>query len=122
MKTPQIILIALALMLMSGVVSAQVCTPVVTNGSLIGNGTLTAPLGVSTAVQVVQVLTVGTLPLAALLSNAGFWDRPRGLAAVLDDDDKIVEDTARSNRFLKLRRDPQTFPRYASCWWVARLP
>jgi hypothetical protein len=49
---------------------------------------------------------------AELLWNNAFWDLPRGLAAVLDDDDEIVEVTPDYIQILKCRRDPLRFPRH----------
>ena len=46
-----------------------------------------------------------------LLWSAGFWDAPRGLAAVLDDGDLIVEVTEAAIEILKLKRDRQVFMR-----------
>jgi TubC N-terminal docking domain len=51
---------------------------------------------------------------AELLWNAGFWDRPRGLAALLDVDDEIVDVTGEEVAILKCRRDIQRFRRNAS--------
>jgi hypothetical protein len=41
--------------------------------------------------------------------NAGFWDMPRGLAAVLDTEDEIGEVTQDYIEIWKLRRDRQRF-------------
>jgi hypothetical protein len=49
-----------------------------------------------------------------LLWNAGFWDSPRGLAAVLDSDDEIVEVTPDFIEILKTRRDLLRFRRRGS--------
>jgi hypothetical protein len=49
---------------------------------------------------------------AELLWNAGFWDAPRGLAAVLSRGDEIVEVTPDYIKILRCRRDILTFPRY----------
>lgn len=46
-----------------------------------------------------------------LLWNAGFWDLPRGLAAVLEADDEIAEVTADAIKILKMRGELQTFRR-----------
>jgi hypothetical protein len=47
---------------------------------------------------------------AELLWNGGFfWDSPRGLAALLDADDEIVEVTPEVITILKYRRDIQHF-------------
>jgi hypothetical protein len=45
------------------------------------------------------------------LWNASFWDQPRGLLAVMDPDDEIIEVTADTIRILKLHRHIQTFRR-----------
>jgi hypothetical protein len=47
-----------------------------------------------------------------LLWNASFWDRPRGLAAVLDAEDEIVEVAPDHIAVLKMRRDLLRFRRY----------
>jgi hypothetical protein len=49
-----------------------------------------------------------------LLWNAGYWDRPRGLASLLDCDDEIVEVTGDEIAILKCRRDIQRFRRNVS--------
>jgi len=49
-----------------------------------------------------------------LLWNASFWDSPRGLAAVLDVDDEIVEVTADYISILKIKRDLLKFRRTAA--------
>jgi hypothetical protein len=49
---------------------------------------------------------------AELLWNAAFWDLPRGLASVLDADDKIDEVTAAYISVLKVRRDLLRFRRH----------
>jgi hypothetical protein len=49
-----------------------------------------------------------------LLWNAGFWDSPRGLAALLDPEDEIGEVTADYIEVLKCRRDLQRFRRCAT--------
>jgi hypothetical protein len=49
---------------------------------------------------------------AELLWNAGFWDRPRGLAAVLDAEDEIVEVAPDCIAILKVRRDVLRFRRH----------
>jgi hypothetical protein len=49
-----------------------------------------------------------------LLWNAGYWDRPRGLAAILDGDDEIVEVSADTITMLKLRRELVRFRRHAA--------
>jgi len=49
-----------------------------------------------------------------LLWNANFWDSPRGLAAVLDVDDEIVEVTADYISILKIKRDLLKFRRTAA--------
>jgi hypothetical protein len=46
-----------------------------------------------------------------LLWNGGFWDCPRGLAAVLDPDDEIVEVSAEFITVLKTKRDVLRFRR-----------
>jgi hypothetical protein len=46
-----------------------------------------------------------------LLWNAGFWDQPRGLAAVMDPGDQIVEVTADAIAILKFKHDLQRFYR-----------
>ena len=47
-----------------------------------------------------------------LLWNASFWDLPRGLAAVLDADDEIVEVTGEHITILKYHRDLLAFRRH----------
>jgi hypothetical protein len=47
--------------------------------------------------------------LSERLWNAGFWDRPRGLAALLDPEDEIREVTADYIEILKFGRDLQRF-------------
>jgi hypothetical protein len=49
-----------------------------------------------------------------LLWNGGFWDSPRGLAAVLDSEDEIVEVTADYISILKTRHHLLRFRRYAA--------
>jgi hypothetical protein len=49
---------------------------------------------------------------AELLWNAGFSDCPRGLAAVVDPDDEIVEVTSDTTPILKCRRDLLSFRRH----------
>jgi len=49
---------------------------------------------------------------AELLWNAGFWDSPRGLAAVLDAEDEIGEVTPDYIEILKIRRDVLRFRRH----------
>jgi hypothetical protein len=49
-----------------------------------------------------------------LLWNANFWDSPRGLAAVLDADDEIVEVAAEYIAILKVKRDLLKFRRTAA--------
>jgi hypothetical protein len=51
---------------------------------------------------------------AELLWNAGFWDCPRGLAAVLDAEDEIVEVTPEYIAILKTRRDLLKFRRHVA--------
>jgi hypothetical protein len=51
---------------------------------------------------------------AELLWNAGFWDFPRGLAALLDPEDEIVEVTPDSIAIAKCRRDIQRFRRHTA--------
>jgi hypothetical protein len=51
---------------------------------------------------------------AELLWNAGFWDRPRGLAAVLDPDDEIVEVAPDYIAILKTKRDLLRFRRHTA--------
>ena len=46
-----------------------------------------------------------------LIWNGNFWDSPRGLAAVMDDDDEIAEVTADSIEILKTRRNMVRFYR-----------
>jgi len=48
-----------------------------------------------------------------LLWNASFWDLPRGLAAVLDPGDEIVEVTSEIITVLKTRHDLLRFARHA---------
>ena len=48
---------------------------------------------------------------AELLWNANYWDLPRGLAAVLDQDDEIAEVSAEEILVLKYRRDLLHFRR-----------
>jgi hypothetical protein len=49
-----------------------------------------------------------------LLYNVNFWDSPRGLAAVLDLQDEIVEVTSDHIAILKTRRDLLKFRRHAA--------
>jgi hypothetical protein len=49
-----------------------------------------------------------------LLWSSGFWDSPRGLAAVLDVDDEIVEVAAGYIAILKVKRDLLKFRRTAA--------
>jgi hypothetical protein len=49
-----------------------------------------------------------------LLYNVNFWDSPRGLAAVLDEDDQIVEVTPDQIAILKVRRDLLRFRRHVA--------
>jgi len=49
-----------------------------------------------------------------LLWNAGFWDTPRGLAAVLDPEDEIDQVTPEYISILKIRRDLLRFRRHAA--------
>ena len=51
---------------------------------------------------------------AELLWNANFWDRPRGLAAVLDREDEIVEVAPDYIAILKVKRDLLRFRRTAA--------
>lgn len=51
---------------------------------------------------------------AELLWNAGFWDCPRGLAAVLEPSDEIGDVTTDYIEIWKLRRDRQRFMRRVS--------
>ncbi len=51
---------------------------------------------------------------AELLWGSGFWSQPRGLAAVLGDDDEIVEVTADHIAILCLERNLLRFNRRAS--------
>jgi hypothetical protein len=51
---------------------------------------------------------------AELLWNADFWDSPRGLAALLDPEDEIVEVTPDCIEIVKCRRDIQRFRRHAA--------
>ena len=48
-----------------------------------------------------------------LLWNSGFWDYPRGLAAVLDGEDEIAEVREEYIEVLKIRRDLLRFRRHA---------
>jgi hypothetical protein len=48
------------------------------------------------------------------LWNSGFWDSPRGLAAVLDEGDEIAEVTADYISILKVKRDLLRFRRHAA--------
>jgi hypothetical protein len=48
---------------------------------------------------------------AELLWNAGFWDSPRGLAAVVDSGDEIIEVACDFIKILKTRRDLLRFQR-----------
>jgi hypothetical protein len=48
---------------------------------------------------------------AELLWNAGFWDRPRGLAAVLEPNDEIAGVTPEVIEIVKMRRDVLRFRR-----------
>jgi hypothetical protein len=47
-----------------------------------------------------------------LLFNSGYWDQPRGLAAVLDADDEVVEVTTEAITILKTKRDLLRFRRH----------
>ena len=49
-----------------------------------------------------------------LLWSSGYWDLPRGLAAVLDSEDEIVKVTPDYIAILKTRRDLLRFRRYAT--------
>jgi hypothetical protein len=49
---------------------------------------------------------------AELLWNNGFWDSPRGLAAVLDPEDEIAEVTPNYIAILKVHRDLLRFRRH----------
>jgi hypothetical protein len=51
---------------------------------------------------------------AELLWNAGFWDCPRGLAALLDPEDEIAEVTSDHVVILKTSRDLLRFRRHAA--------
>jgi hypothetical protein len=51
---------------------------------------------------------------AELLWSASFWNCPRGLAAILDVDDEIIEVTPDFIAISKCRRDIQRFRRYAA--------
>lgn len=51
---------------------------------------------------------------AELLWNPGFWDSPRGLAAVLDPEDEIVEVTPDDISILRTKRDLLRFPRHTA--------
>jgi hypothetical protein len=51
---------------------------------------------------------------AELLWNNGFWDCPRGLAAILDAGDEIGDVTPDYIEIWKLRRDRQRFMRRVS--------
>jgi TubC N-terminal docking domain len=51
---------------------------------------------------------------ADLLWNANFWDRPRGLAAVLDPGDEITEVAVDHITILKVKRDLLNFRRHAA--------
>jgi hypothetical protein len=51
---------------------------------------------------------------AELLWNGNFWDSPRGLAAVIDPDDEIVEVTAEYIAILRMRRDLLRFRRHVA--------
>jgi hypothetical protein len=48
---------------------------------------------------------------AELLWNAGFWDRPRGLAAVLEIDDEVGEVTREIIEIVRMHRHVLRFPR-----------
>lgn len=48
------------------------------------------------------------------LWNAGFWDQPRGLAAVLEPDDEIAEVTADYIAILKVEKNILRFQRRMS--------
>jgi hypothetical protein len=52
-------------------------------------------------------------PPELLWNGSHYWDLPRGLAAVLDVSDEILEVTADAITILKCRRDRQRFQRYA---------
>ena len=49
---------------------------------------------------------------AEMLWNSNFWDRPRGLAALLDDGDEIAEVTPDYITILKTKRDLLKFRRH----------
>jgi hypothetical protein len=49
-----------------------------------------------------------------LLWSANFWGQPRGLAAVLDEGDEIIEVTPDHISILKMRRDLLRFRRHAA--------
>src|ERR1700676_4504766 len=49
-----------------------------------------------------------------LLYNSNFWDRPRGLAAILDANDEIAEVTADYIAILKVERNIVRFQRRTS--------
>jgi hypothetical protein len=51
---------------------------------------------------------------AELLWNSGYWGRPRGLAAILEPGNEIVEVTADAITILKVQRDMQTFRRHGA--------
>jgi len=51
---------------------------------------------------------------AELLWNAGFWDRPRGLAAVLDAHDEITDVRPDYIEILRTKRDLLRFCRHAA--------
>jgi TubC N-terminal docking domain len=51
---------------------------------------------------------------AELLWNSNFWDRPRGLAAMLDREDEIVEVATDYIAILKVKRDLLRFRRHVA--------
>ena len=51
---------------------------------------------------------------AELVWHSNFWDCPRGLAAVLDSGDEIVEVSAECITILKIKRDVLRFRRHVA--------
>jgi hypothetical protein len=72
------------------------------------------PLGVRQKIEAIESDARAKGWPAELLYNANFWDSPRGLAAVLDADDEIVEVTPDQIAVLKVRRDLLRFRRHVA--------
>lgn len=69
------------------------------------------PDGVRQKIRAIEAEAYAAGWVPELLWNSGFWDSPRGLAAVLDDGDEIVEVAADAITVRKLRRDLLRFSR-----------